>query len=231
MQKWRSARGQFMVALLVSSLVGVGLYGYGAWRNESLEFGYLLWNLVLAWLPLLLAARLVLILRRKRWSSWEGLTLSLLWLVFLPNSFYIISDLIHLQGAERVDLLADVVMFMSFIFTGLVLGFSSLYLVHLQLKRHLARRTAAGWIMAVLWLCSVGIYIGRDLRWNTWDILVNPGGLLFDISDRLLHPAAYPQMFVTIFSFFVVLTSLYAVILRGADLLRQAQAPKSSLSD
>jgi uncharacterized membrane protein len=207
-----------LVALLISSLVSLGLFGYGAWRNHSLEFGYLIWNLFLAWLPLLFAVRLIKLLRHKRWSSWEGIGWSLLWLVFLPNSFYMISDFIHLWEVRRVDVLYDALMFTSFIYTGVVLGFSSLYLIHLQLKRRLGGQAAAVWIAGMLFICSAAVYVGRDLRWNSWDILVNPGGLLFDISDRLIHPSAYPQMITTIITFFVLLSSIYFMLWRGAHL-------------
>jgi uncharacterized membrane protein len=198
------------------------LYAYGAWRNQSLEFDYLPWNLFLAWLPLLLAVRLVQVLRHKLWSSWEALATSVLWLVFLPNSFYMISDFIHLQDVRRVDVLYDTVMFTAFIYTGVALGFSGLYLVHLQLKRRLSGWVAAAWVAATLLICSGAIYVGRDLRWNSWDVVTNPGGLLFDLSDRLLHPAAYPKMLLTITSFFVLLMSMYGLLWRGARLLRQA---------
>ncbi len=220
MVKWRATRSQFMLALAISTLVGVGLFSYGAWRNHSLAYGYLVWNLCLAWLPLLFAIRLVALLRRKLWSSWEALTVSLLWLVFLPNSFYMISDFIHLQEVQRIDVLYDTLMFTSFIYTGVVLGFSSLYLVHLQLRRRLSARAAAGWVAVTLFICSTAVYVGRDLRWNSWDVLTNPGGLLFDISDRLQHLAAYPQMLVTIISFFVLLSSMYGLLWSGSRLLR-----------
>jgi uncharacterized membrane protein len=216
-------RAQFVIALGISTLVSIGLFGYGAWRNRSLEFDYLIWNLLLAWLPLVFAVRLLAVLKQKRWSSWEALAVSVLWLVFLPNSFYMISDFIHLQAVQRVDALYDAVMFTSFIYTGVTLGFSSLYLVHLQLKRRLSAHSARLWIALTLLVCSVGIYIGRDLRWNSWDILTNPGGLLFDISDRLFHPSAYPQMFITIISFFVLLASMYGLLWRGASVLRSPE--------
>ncbi len=211
---------QFMLALVTSTVVSIGLFGYGAWRNHSLDFDYLIWNLLLAWLPLLFAIRLLKVLEHKLWSSWEGLATSLLWLIFLPNSFYMISDFIHLQEVMRVDVLYDAVMFTSFIYTGVTLGFSSLYLIHLQLKRRLTARSASAWIALTLLICSAGIYIGRDLRWNSWDILTNPGGLLFDISDRIIHPSAYPQMFVTVISFFILLASMYGLLWRGAHLLQ-----------
>lgn len=225
--KWRSVRSQFMLALVVSTLISVGLFGYGAWRNHSLDFDYLVWNLFLAWLPLVFAIRLISILRHKLWSSWEGLGVSLLWLVFLPNSFYMISDFIHLQDVQRVDVLYDTFMFTSFIYTGVALGFSSLYLIHLQLRRRLSAMAAAAWVAVTLFICSSAVYVGRDLRWNSWDVLTNPGGLLFDISDRLQHPAAYPQMLVTIITFSVLLASMYSLLWRSTRLLGQVRQEQS----
>jgi uncharacterized membrane protein len=220
--KWRSPRAQFIIALLISSLVSVGLFAYTAWRDQSLLNAYLVWNLFLAWVPLVLALRLMTVLRRKLWSSWEALLTTFLWLVFLPNSFYMISDFIHLRDVPKTDILYDSVMYASFVFTGVILGFSSLYLVHLQLRRRFSARMAVLWVWLVLLLCSVAIYMGRDLRWNTWDILVNPGGLLFDISDRVQHPAAYPQMLLIIGAFFVLLVSMYNLVWHGTRLFRSA---------
>src|SRR5665213_2505981 len=171
----RSARTHFILALGFSTLVSIGFFAYGAWRNHSLEFDYLLWNLVLAWLPLVFAVWLVKVLRHKLWSSWEALGVSVLWLVFLPNSFYMISDFIHLQDVQRVDILYAAVMFTSFIYTGVLLGFTSLYLIHLQLKKRFSGTVAANWVGVTLLTCSFAVYVGRDLRWNSWDILTNPG--------------------------------------------------------
>ncbi|MDB5171205.1 MAG: hypothetical protein JWO35_899 [Candidatus Saccharibacteria bacterium] len=210
-----------MLMLGISSLVSIGLFGCGALRNHSLAFGYLAWNLLLAWLPLLFAIRLVAVLQTKRWSSWEAMAISLLWVVFLPNSFYMISDFIHLQEIRRVDLLYDILMFTSFIYTGVVLGFSSLYLVHLQFKKRFPNRTVLTLIAAILVACSGAIYIGRDLRWNSWDVITNPGGLLFDVSDRLTHPATYPRMLITIIGFFILLSTMYGLLWCGARLLQQ----------
>lgn len=212
---------RFGITLVLSSLVSVGLYLYGAQRNHSSAYSYLIWNLFLAFLPLLFASRLVQVLATKRWSSWEAIGLSFLWLIFLPNSFYMISDFIHLQEVMRVDLLFDVIMFTSFIYNGVVLGFCSLYLVHSQFVRRLNRRFGLEMVIATLLVCSTAIYIGRDLRWNSWDIVTNPGGLLFDVSDRLSHISSYPQMLVTIIGFFVLLSSMYALLWNGASLLRQ----------
>jgi uncharacterized membrane protein len=217
----RSARTQFVIALGASGLVSLGLFAYGAARNHSSVYSYLIWNLFLAWLPLVFAVRLTDVLQRKRWSSWEGIAYSMVWLIFLPNSFYMISDFIHLQEVARVDLLFDVIMFTSFIFNGLVLGFSSLYLIHAKLAKRFSSRTVVGMLGVTLLVCSGAIYIGRDLRWNSWDVVTNPGGLLFDVSDRLTHPASFPQMLVTVITFFVLLSSMYMLLWRGSRLLQR----------
>ena len=216
MEQWRSPRRQFLLALLISSAVSLGLFAYGAWRNHSFEeFSYLSWNLALAWLPLVFAARLLSVLKHKLWSSWEGLTLSVVWLVFLPNSFYMISDFIHLEDVKRVNILYDTLMFTSFIYTGVALGFSSVYLIHTQLRRRLNDWEANMVIALTLLLSSVAVYLGRDLRWNSWDVFTNPGGLLFDISDRIQHLSSYPDMLTTIGVFFIVLSTMYLLLWRG----------------
>lgn len=215
-------RRQFVLSLILAMAVCFGLYAYGAVVFD-MSFTYLPWNLILAAVPLLFAIRLVHVLRRKRWSAWGPLGWTLLWLVFLPNSFYMISDFIHLQKVPVDDVLYAAVLFTSFIYLGVLLGFCSLVLVHHELRRRLSARAAAAWIGLTLLICSFAIYIGRDLRWNSWDVIFNPAGLLFDISDRILRPDDYPTMFITVLSFFALLGSLYAAVWAGARLLRLAK--------
>lgn len=221
MPERKSPRQQFVLALGFSTLVSVLLYAFGALRNHSLDFDYLVWNLFLAWLPLVFAFRVISLLRNRLWSAWEPVLFSLLWLVFLPNSFYMISDFIHLRDVPRVDILFDVVLFTSFIYTAVLLGFASMYVIHLELKKRLYPRSAALWMALTLLICSLGIYIGRDLRWNSWDVVFNPAGLLFDLSDRFLHPNSYPQMLVTVGSFFALLGSMYTLAWNGAKAIRR----------
>lgn len=210
--RWYFSHGTRVgLALGLMTLVSLGLFIFGAKANHSSEFSYLIWNLFLAWIPLGLSLWLSKVLQRKVWSSWEGLLATLLWIGFLPNSFYMVTDFIHIQEVPRIDLLYDVVMFSSFIFTGLLLGFISLYIVHQSLLQRLSRRTAHGVVAGVLFVCSFAIYLGRDLRWNTWDILVNPGGILIDVSERFLHPLTYSPAYTTTIIFFVLLGSVYTV--------------------
>jgi uncharacterized membrane protein len=215
-------RTQFLLALIQATLITLGLFAVRALRNGNGGYKYLVWNLFLAWLPLLFALWLTRTLRSKLWSSWEALGVSVLWLLFLPNSFYMISDFIHLKDISTVDLLYDAVMFTAFIYLGLTLGFSSLYLVHLELKKRYRAKAAAAIIAGVLLLASFAIYLGRDLRWNSWDVLTNPAGLLFDISDRLLVPSGYGAIAVTVLSFFALLGSMYAVVWCAVRFVRKA---------
>lgn len=209
------------MALGASSLVSVGFWLAGAISNDSAEFGYLVWNLTLAWVPLILVLWLERILRIKLWSSWLAMAVTLLWLGFLPNSFYVISDFVHLTEVPRADIVFDVVMFGSFAINGLILGYLSLFVIHGELRKRLSARTSGIMVGLVLLLSSFAIYIGRDLRWNTWDVIISPASLLFDVSDRLLNSGAHPQVFSTTLSFFILLSSIYLVILYVVRALRQ----------
>jgi uncharacterized membrane protein len=144
-----------LLALIQATLITLVLFAVRALRNGNGGYKYLVWNLFLAWLPLLFALWLTRTLRSKLWSSWEALGVSVLWLLFLPNSFYMISDFIHLKDISTVDLLYDAVMFTAFIYLGLTLGFSSLYLVHLELKKRYRAKAAAAIIAGVLLLASL----------------------------------------------------------------------------
>lgn len=213
------------IVLGFASLVSVGLFVVGALRNDETEFVYLIWNLFLAWIPLGIGLWLTKILKHKLWSSWKALLVTLLWVVFLPNSFYMISDFIHVQEMPRVDLLYDVVMFTSFILNGVILGFLSLYMIHHELLKRVKWQTAARIVVGILALCSFAIYLGRDLRWNSWDMLVNPGGILIDVSDMVLYPSTYPRAASVTLSFFILLGSLYMVVWQAA---RSLSASRSS---
>lgn len=221
MKRFVSSRAKLGLALLVSSLASVLFYFMGAAANDSFEYGYLIWNLFLAWIPLGLTLWLERTLRTNLWSSWRALIITALWLGFLPNSFYVISDFVHLTEVPRVDIVMDVVMFGSFALNGLILGYISLFTIHTELRKRMRDRNAGIVVAGALLLSSFAIYIGRDLRWNTWDVLFNPASVLFDVSDRLLHPRSNSEVFTITLSFFIMLSSTYLVIWHVARALRQ----------
>jgi uncharacterized membrane protein len=220
--KWYiSTRARLGLALGVASLVSVALWGVAALRNHSWDLAYLSWNLFLAWIPLLLMLWLEKVLRRKVWSSWQALLITVAFVSFLPNTFYLTTDVIHLQEVPRVDLIFDVVMFMSFILNAFLLGLISVFMFHIELRKRLTVAKSWSLLGALLLIVSFAIYIGRDLRWNTWDILLNPASILFEVSDRLLAPTQHPELFSITLGFFALITSIYVVVWYVARALRQ----------
>jgi uncharacterized membrane protein len=205
---------EVLATLLISSLVSLGLLVIRILVTGTMRLSFLAWNLILAWLPLIFAWWLRQRLSRKRPLIWQDVLIGFAWLGFLPNSFYLITDLIHLQSSGEVGLLYDTAMITSFVINGLLLGYVSLFIVHQITKRYLRRRDAYIFAQFALLLSAFAIYLGRYLRWNTWDVVINPAGLLFDVSDRIINPGSHMLTFVVTSTFFVVLGSTYAVVYR-----------------
>ncbi len=227
--KWEPETS-FIAALVVATFVGVGLLTAEAVSSGSFAYAYLITNTILAWVPFVLAVGLRQTLRTKRWSSWQALALSVAWLMFLPNSFYMVSDFIHLSEIGGDQMLIAAVAFTSFIFLGLLLGIVSVYLIHKEFLKRVSPRAAAGLVGLLLLISSFAIYVGRDLRWNTWDVFLNPWGLLFDLSERFIHPSQYGQMLAVVVPFFVLLCSFYAVVWYGIRAVHMPIAAAKSKS-
>ena len=153
----------FSVALIITRYV---------YSNEQL-FGGLIWNLFLAWIPFGLS---IVIYDRHRAGAGplSLLPLAGLWLLFLPNAPYIVTDFKHLAPSPAVPLWVDVVVIAAPAWTGMLLGFLSLYLVQAVVRSLVGARVAWVTAVAVLGLASFGIYLGRVLRWNSWDVLTDP---------------------------------------------------------
>lgn len=201
-----------IAALVVSNGVSALLFSLRSIEGQSSRYWFLLWNLMLAWLPLLFVWLLSRRLKTSRWLTPWNVLLSALWLLFLPNSFYIISDLIHLHQTAEVSLLYDVVLFMSFILNGLVAGFASLYLMHCELLRRIRVGYAHIFVAVILLLSGLAIHFGRNLRWNSWDVLANPAAVVFDVSEQATNPVAQSPAIVTTLIFFLLFGSIYIVL-------------------
>lgn len=209
-----NAEKEVIAVLLLSSLVSLALLAIRIMSTGTMRLSFLAWNLVLAWLPLVLAWWLKRRLNERKHPIWQDMVIGVAWLGFLPNSFYLITDLIHLQSSGEVGLLYDTAMITSYVINGLLLGYISLFIVHTILKRFVSRRTAYILTQLALLLSAFAIYLGRYLRWNTWDVVINPAGLLFDVSDRIINPGTHTLTFVVTTVFFIVLGSTYAVVYR-----------------
>lgn len=170
----------------------------------STYFSFMLWNLFLAALPLVFAWFLPHTRRLSR-----AIPLLAVWLLFFPNAPYVLTDLIHLKPRAGIPLWYDLLMLLSFALTALWIGFHSLHLVHQWITRHVSVRM--GWlaVLAVMPLTGFGIYLGRVLRWNSWDIISNPFSLLRDIATLALHPLAHRDVWLFTFGFGLLLMFCY----------------------
>jgi len=178
-------------------LVGLGLASAGCLALELVRerhfgapgFHFLLWNLFLAWIPF--AVALFVYDRYRRGTSLLRLAPAIfVWLLFLPNAPYIVTDFVHLSAASRPPLWFDGVELSAFAWTGMLLGFVSLYLVHAVARHRFGG--GAGWLgaLTVLLLVSAGVFLGRIERWNSWDVITQPRTRLAQLHVHVANPAA-----------------------------------------
>jgi uncharacterized membrane protein len=158
-------------------------------RYGAYDFRFLIWNLILAWIPLLLALLVYDHYRRGR-SLLVLAPALLLWLLFLPNAPYIVTDFVHLSAGSPAPLWLDGVEVSAFAWTGMLLGFVSLYLVHAVARHRLGPVPSWVGVLCALALVSVGVYLGRVKRWNSWDLLTQPGARLAQLHAHLGDPAS-----------------------------------------
>jgi uncharacterized membrane protein len=178
-----------LAGLGVASALCLGLELYREHHYGAFGFRFLIWNLILAWMPLLLA---LLVYDRFRRGT-PLLTLApavVLWLLFLPNAPYIVTDFVHLSASSPSPLWLDGVELSAFAWTGMLLGFVSLYLVHAVARHRFGPARSWVGVLGVLGLVSVGVYLGRVKRWNSWDLLTQPGARLAQLHAHLGDPAS-----------------------------------------
>ena len=212
---------RFIASLVLLSAVAVILLIIRIVASDSFRYGFMFWNLFLAFIPLLLAWGLVYRIKRFGWLKWQQIGLFILWLVFLPNSFYMVTDLVHLRPNFEADLLFDITVLMSFIVAGLAFGIMSVVLIHREISKRLAEKQAYGLIGLIILASSFAVCLGRYTRWNTWDIILQPAGLLFDVSDRFINPVTHLQTYQTTATLFLLLFGTYIVVWEAIRYLRQ----------
>ena len=156
-------------------------------QSGSSTYAFLSWNLFLAWIPLVLSAVLPGAGVRRRWFVLPVLAS---WLLFFPNAPYLLTDLIHLGDRPAGSPAIDFVMFPAFALAGLLIGAISLNLVHRSLAERHGARTAGVVTGACIALAGFGMYLGRVLQWNSWDMVTRPGSRLAALADRLGDPLA-----------------------------------------
>jgi uncharacterized membrane protein len=159
---------------LCSVLVLARIIAADTFRDGLMKHAFLIWNLFLAWLPLIFA-----LLACEEWKggtkrNWRFIGFAAGWLLFAPNAPYIFTDLVHISVMFTKHYWVDLAMILACALTGLMLWFVSLYLMQAIVAKKFGGATGWGFVAAMAGLSSLGIYLGRFARFNSWDIVTKP---------------------------------------------------------
>ncbi len=192
--KWLAPMQLFIGGLLAARVL----------RTHTLVFAFVPWNLFLAVVPLYISYRL-----NKSSDKIMSLAWLAIWLLFFPNAMYIITDIFHLRERPDVPQWYDLLILFSAAISGVIMGFLSLQNVEHYLRRNIRAGLVPWAILFFFILSGYGIYLGRYLRWNSWDIITQPISLLLDIKQDVLHPVRNNQCWLLSGLFGVWLHVLY----------------------
>lgn len=198
----------FAVVLLASRIIYLGgpcAEGLEMIYCPSMQFLFLVWNLILAWTPLLITFALG---DQKR-SSWVVGIAAVVWLLFFPNAPYLITDLIHLRPRAFIPLWYDAFLLFTYAYLGIWLAISALKKIKTQLTFHFNQTLSRIFVCLTLFLTGLGIYLGRIERWNSWDLFTRPGDLLKSVAQLLSNPTDNPQAYLMMGVFSVLMSLFY----------------------
>lgn len=198
-------------AVLLSSGLSVAIFAARVGSSGEYTYGFMIWNLILAWVPYLCSLWAAFVERRYPW--WGLLMPGFAWLVFLPNAPYMVTDFLHLSHRPPIPVWYDSVMLTSFAWTGCFLAITSLRTIQSIVEARVGQ--VLGWLFVIgaLSLSGLGIYLGRALNWNSWDIFLNPGGVLADVLTPLLNPLSNMRALGMMFSYAAFLLVFYVAFL------------------
>ena len=214
--KYKLSLGGLLVTASVISLVLAKVHTR---MNGEDSYSFLVWNLMLAWIPCI-AAVVAYAARHNRITFFLVMPIStVVWLIFFPNAPYLLTDFQHLAFTNsNTPLWYDVILMIWFAWTGLLLGISSLYLMQEIVSRTF--NATIGWMFAIgmTILSSIGVYLGRFLRWNSWDLLADPLPIAKDMYGIVRHPIANLPTYI----FTILFTLLFLFIYLAVRLFGQA---------
>ncbi|MBK7455626.1 MAG: DUF1361 domain-containing protein [Anaerolineales bacterium] len=192
------------ILLNVACLVCILLVAARVAYTDSSRHTGLIWNLFLAWIPFILAYIAHTVSWKRIWLYLAIPVIAFLWLIFFPNAPYMLTDLQDLARAGGVGapLWYDVLIVVWCSWTGTLLGVISLYLMQDIISRTLGRSIGWVFVFIISGLSSFGIYIGRFVRLNSWDILQNPAETAVEILGLVIDPSMRLAAFTILYTFF-----------------------------
>ena len=217
-----------MFGLMASaSLICVLLVAARITYSESGRYTSLVWNLFLAWIPFVLAYLTYALSWKKPLLYYVLPVTAFLWLIFFPNAPYILTDLQHLaKESSSAPVWYDVIVMVWFSWTGLLLGLVSLYLMHDIVQRAFGHWPGWAFVFLVSGLSSFGVYLGRFVRFNSWDLLNDPTEIVISILGLAIDPSRRLVAFTILFAGFYLF--VYLTLYSFAHLLEKQSLPPVS---
>jgi uncharacterized membrane protein len=206
------------LALALATLVCVALVAARLIRPGNIHHPlFLVWNLFLAWLPLIFALLACDHYNSGPAARWRFLGFAGAWLLFFPNAPYILTDIVHVTQPYQFyqHFWVDLVIVLLCALTGLVLGFVSVFLMQALVRREFGYLASWAFIGVIAVLSGVGVYVGRVLRYNSWDIVWKPLDVYRGIDNWVAGPSTgigsftFPAVFAMFF--FIAYVMLYAL--------------------
>jgi len=174
------------ISLTLIMLIARGL------RAHSTAYLFFPWNLLLAVIPLYFSRKL----SKYQTVTWKSLLILAGWLLFFPNAPYIITDIFHFYQRPGVPVWYDLLLVLSAAWNGLIAGFISLMQVDNFISRHTGKKMNIAIISFFVFAASSGIYLGRFLRFNSWDVVRKPRTLAGLAFDYVGHPTEHISAWV-----------------------------------
>ncbi|HSL29643.1 MAG TPA: DUF1361 domain-containing protein [Anaerolineales bacterium] len=208
------------VLLNVACAVCVGLVLARVAYSESERHLGLIWNLFLAWIPFILAYFAHAVSWRRASLYLLMPLIAFLWLIFFPNAPYMLTDLQDLsRRASGAPLWYDVIVVGWSSWTGMLLGVISLYLMQDIIVRNFGHATGWIFVFVVSAFSSFGIYVGRFVRLNSWDILQNPAETAQEVMGIIIDPSMRLAAFTLLYTFFFLF--IFLLLYSFSHMLRE----------
>jgi uncharacterized membrane protein len=173
-------------------------------KTHQLSYLFLFWNLFLAFIPLWFINRSNK--STNQYLKWFLVGTSLL---FLPNAPYVLTDLFHLHKSTIVPMWYDLILIVSFALLSLIYFVKAAHIIFGIIKLHVKSYLFEPIKLLVFMSCGYGIYLGRYLRFNSWDLITDPLILADGIVNSLINENAYKETFAVTFVFGIFLYLLF----------------------
>lgn len=162
----------------LASLVAITLLLLRVKITHSIHLLFLIWNLFLAFIPYFLSSNIYNNFFDKN-KKIQNSIYAFTWLLFIPNTFYILTDFTHLHFINSFQFGLDMLILFSFSFAGFYIGLHSLHHIHQLIISKFGDKKGNLFILLISILSAFGIYLGRILRFNSWDIISKPIELFY----------------------------------------------------